>query len=427
MGQKTASDVTIRRYYLYSIKNNATDIEKEQRVVYYQEVFSIMKPRLIALDSSIKTDMKPSFCAIANQQVGEDLIGTAGHYQTYVLIECPRPWAAKVFKSEGIPAVLRNYIKALKAERSVQFLAINRDTCKKEETTSSSAVTLMVYERTVPSTALSTAGMCDDEAAESVQSYRGYEFQLDDLTQVIGCLEAHWQGDRMGKPITTKDILICTHGMRDKCCARFGQPFFRDASHSAKSGELPDTRLWRVSHIGGHRFAPTAISLPDGRYYGRLTLSALQAIVTHSGSVQQLMNVYRGWGLLPAPLQLLERQLMLQHGWSWFDHTVTYRVLADSQQSSNGQSSNGRASTKQPRELSVEVTVLPAPSNHTLKENIVYEQATVYRAKVVQDPQKTVCTKLSCSSAVAVPVVKYTVAECVEVESKIEIITSTSV
>jgi len=369
------------------------------------------------LDSSINTGMKPSFCAIANQQTGEDLIGTAGHYQTYVLIECPRPWAAKVFKSESIPAALRSYVKALKAERLVQFLAINRDTHRREDSTSSNSMTLMVYERTVPSTDLSTAEMAGDKTTESVQSYRGYEFQLDDLTQVIDCLEAHWQGDRMGKPITTQDILVCTHGMRDKCCARFGQPLFRDASHSAKSGELPNTRLWRVSHIGGHRFAPTAISLPDGRYYGRLTLSALQAIVTRGGLIQQLTSVYRGWGLLPTPLQALERQLMLQYGWSWFDHTVTYRILADNQKSPEG-----KPSTKQLRELRVEITVVPVQSNHALKETEdeqAIRQVTMYRAKVVQDPQKTVCTKPSCSSAVAVPVVKYAVAECVEVESEV--------
>ena len=323
--------------------------------------------------------MKPSFCAIANRQAGEDLIGTAGHYQAYVLIECPRPWAAKVFKSENIPTNLRSYVKAVKAERSIQFLAINRGDLSAIE-----AITVMVYEKRVPSAIASpqkeAASTASTEAASvkpastepiSITGYRGYEFQVDTLDQVVDCLEAHWQGDRIGKPITQKDILICTHGMRDKCCARFGHTFFREAAHSAQHGKLPNTRIWKVSHIGGHRFAPTAISLPDGRYYGRLTIEALQAIVARSGSIEQISAVYRGWGMLPTPLQVLERQLMQHRGWSWFDNAVSYRILADK-----------TLEKQKTRELSVEVK-----GSHA-----------VYRAKIVQDPKKTVYTKASCSS-----------------------------
>ena len=95
----------------------------------------------------------------------------------------------------------------------------------------------------------------------------------------------------------------------------------------AEKGTLPNVRIWRSSHIGGHRFAPTAITLPDGRYYGRLSLLALQAIVTRQGAIAQLRPVYRGWGILPQPLQLLEQQLLLQHGWSWLDRSVAYQQI----------------------------------------------------------------------------------------------------
>lgn len=338
--------------------------------------------------------MNLSFCAIANRQSGEDLIGTAGHYQTYVLIECPLPWAAKVFTSGCIPPELRQYVKAIRAERSVQFLAINRGAAASED-----ALRVMVYEKTVPS----DLARSDDSSESSV--YRGHEFKLDNLTQVVDCLEAHWQGDRLGKPITQRDILVCTHGMRDKCCAKFGQPFFREATHAAKQGDLPNTRVWRVSHIGGHRFAPTAISMPDGRYYGRLTLSALQAVLTRSGSIDQMRSVYRGWGLLPKPLQVLERQLLLHHGWSWFDCSLSYRVVSDS-------ALDGARSKESGRSLSVEMSV-----NNTVR----------YRATIVQDTENTICEKASCDSAVATPIVKYVVAECVLVDcSQIETVSVAS-
>ncbi|MGD1898828.1 MAG: sucrase ferredoxin [Phormidesmis sp.] len=358
--------------------------------------------------------MKPSFCAIASQQIGEDLIGTAGHYQTYVLIECPMPWAAKAFNSKCVPPTLRKYIKDIKSKQSVQVLAIDRGL--RASAVSSDKMTLMVYERTVPSDV--TLSGSEPSIRKPINGYRGYEFQLDDLTQVADCLEAYWQGDRIGQSITQQDILVCTHGMRDKCCARFGQPFFRDASRGAKRGELPNTRVWKVSHIGGHRFAPTAISMPDGRYYGRLTLAILKSVVTRSGPVSQTKAAYRGWGLLPVPLQVLEQQLLLKHGWSWFDHKVSYQILTDSAQEQCEQSA-----VKTLRELSVEICVLPAAKQSIgqpesrLKESKDAQQTITYRAKLIQDPQKTVCTKASCSSAVAVPVVKYTVADCVQVDA----------
>ncbi len=353
------------------------------------------------------TSMTPNFCAIANRQIGEDLIGTAGHYQTYVLIECPLPWAAKVFESNHIPLALRQYIKAIQSEQSVQFLAVSRGT-----SAPSASVTLMIYKRMEPSSEHLSAN-------EFIEGYRGQEFQLDDLTQVVDCLKSHWQGDLIGKTITQQDILICTHGMRDKCCARFGKPFFIEANRSADRGELPNARLWKVSHIGGHRFAPTAIALPDGRYYGRLTLSALQAIVTRSGSISQLLSVYRGWGLLPAPLQVLEQQLMLQHGWSWFEQKLTYQILLaeaghHQDDSLTQQLSKGEVGVK----VSITPTVTPTSvtSEETLaKPNDKSIQAVTYRAKLTQDLQKTVCVKPSCSSAIATPVIKYKVTECVPV------------
>lgn len=323
-------------------------------------------------------------CANAAQRAGEDLIGTAGHYQTYVLIECPLPWPAKAFDSQHIPPGLRQYIKAVKAARSVQFLCINRGIA-----TLPSPMTVLVYEQAD----LSARPLAAEafSADSFVNGYRGQEFQLDGLDQVVPCLEAHWQGNRPGQPIEQQDLLICTHGMRDKCCAQFGQPLFRGAKHLANQGQLP-ARVWRASHIGGHRFAPTAISLPDGRYYGRLTLSALQTILLcrsaksgdRSAFVSQLHSVYRGWSILPPPLQVLERQLLLSQGCSWLDNKVSYQLCATESESSF---------------VYAELSVQQADG-----------AIATYRAKFTRDTEQ--CAKASCGDAVPSPLVRYTVAEC---------------
>ncbi|MEL6604928.1 MAG: sucrase ferredoxin [Cyanobacteria bacterium J06614_10] len=220
--------------------------------------------------------MKHFSCAIAAQQAKEDPIGTAGHYQTYVLIECPMPWQANVFDSSHIPAALRHYIQATKREKSIQFLGINHGTAARHAHT-----TLLIYQQPhLPARPFTTTPPADRSrnsykplyASKSfVHQYQGFEYQLESLDQVVPCLQAHWSNQQLGQstatysnqPITKQDILVCTHGMRDKCCARFGQPLFREARHLSEQGQLPNTRIWQASHIGGHRFAPTAITLPD--------------------------------------------------------------------------------------------------------------------------------------------------------------------
>jgi Sucrase/ferredoxin-like len=67
-----------------------------------------------------------------------------------------------------------------------------------------------------------------------------------------------------GTPVDGAPVLVCTHGRRDRCCALDGRAL---AGALVEAGE-PD--VWECSHLGGHRFAPTALVLPTGYLYGRL-------------------------------------------------------------------------------------------------------------------------------------------------------------
>ncbi|MBW4460416.1 MAG: hypothetical protein KME47_09270 [Nodosilinea sp. WJT8-NPBG4] len=86
-------------------------------------------------------------------------------------------------------------------------------------------------------------------------------------------------------------------------------------------------RIWQASHIGGHRMAPTAIDFPSARYYGYLDAESLRSVLTHSGDIHTLDTIYRGWGLLPWAAQMLEKQLLLTHGWDWLTYSVSAQVL----------------------------------------------------------------------------------------------------
>jgi hypothetical protein len=67
-----------------------------------------------------------------------------------------------------------------------------------------------------------------------------------------------------GRPVHDPLLLVCTHGRRDRCCAVDGRAL---AQAVVDAGEK---HVWECSHLGGHRFAPTALVLPTGYAYGRL-------------------------------------------------------------------------------------------------------------------------------------------------------------
>jgi len=71
------------------------------------------------------------------------------------------------------------------------------------------------------------------------------------------------QPDRLGpgEPVRGEVIFVCCHGGRDRCCAVHGRELL---------GQLPG-EAWECSHLGGHRFAPTAVRLSDRVLFGRLT------------------------------------------------------------------------------------------------------------------------------------------------------------
>ena len=70
------------------------------------------------------------------------------------------------------------------------------------------------------------------------------------------------RGDLVDEPL----LLVCTNGRRDPCCSVAGRALADRLAATAPQ------RIWECSHLGGHRFAPTALMLPTGYAYGRLTV-----------------------------------------------------------------------------------------------------------------------------------------------------------
>ena len=79
-------------------------------------------------------------------------------------------------------------------------------------------------------------------------------------------LDAGWDGEVLvdgavpAPDVEGTELFVCTHGKRDTCCGSLGTRLFE--ALDART-ELAG-RVRRTSHTGGHRFAPTVLSFPDG-------------------------------------------------------------------------------------------------------------------------------------------------------------------
>jgi hypothetical protein len=310
--------------------------------------------------------MDKFFCADASKCAQEDIIGTGSNYQTYVLVECCLPWASEAFNSKEVPQNLKDLVEEVEhSKQKIRFLLINSDKHK-----CANKRKILIY---------------DNKHEELFGGYEKHEFNADSIDKVAGIVKSYLVGevpDCETENKQTRDILVCTHGSHDMCCARYGNPFYAQATALVSELELNDVRVWKSSHFGGHRMAPTAIDLPNGRYYGNLDRTSFQSILTRAGDIECLNQVYRGWGILPNPIQVLERKLMLLYGWDWFNYKVAGKIIdADTENDA----------------FLAEITLEKADGTYT------------YRANLVKDETKTVRLKGSCGAKQESEFVKYSV------------------
>jgi hypothetical protein len=300
--------------------------------------------------------MNSFFCADESRQANENPIGSAATHQTYILIECPPPWACHDFESAAIPNNLRKLEEGNPALQSVRCLLIHNTHYQQEN-----CVRVFTLRR--------QSGLS--------AGYDKQEFQVSAIAEVAPLLQDYLAGkslDEQRVESPTREILVCTHGSHDKCCAKYGIPFYRKALALLSELASSQVRIWQSSHFSGHRFAPTVLDFPEGRYYGRLDLDTFRTILTRTGDLHCFHHVYRGWGILPDPVQVLERELLFQYGWDWFNYRVSYRILEQHE----SQLFN-----------SIEF-IVEAPDGHI----------NHYQAEVVADAAKTLRLHGECSSAV---------------------------
>lgn len=104
-------------------------------------------------------------------------------------------------------------------------------------------------------------------------------------------------------------VLVCTHGRRDRCCARHGTALFSELDRH------DGLDLWQTSHLGGHRFAPTLLVLPSTVCYGRVGMTEVpQMIDAIRNDRIWSLDRYRGRTRYPTVAQVAEHWVRAERG-----------------------------------------------------------------------------------------------------------------
>lgn len=88
-------------------------------------------------------------------------------------------------------------------------------------------------------------------------------------------------------------MAICTQGTRDRCCAKWGFAVYRKAAQLWREDRFPFEPL-ECSHLGGDRYAATAILFPSGSMYGHLDRADLEVLGRAEAEGRIIAGHYRG-------------------------------------------------------------------------------------------------------------------------------------
>ncbi|TVY11970.1 sucrase ferredoxin [Paenibacillus cremeus] len=262
----------------------------------------------ITIENQCTVDM--GRCAAVSRSLQENMGGTASVHERYVWVEVPLPWEYDVKQSRHFPAGLMELHREM-GENGIRF---NLLACASEQPSTPPGHRRVLF-------FLRPAGPF---AAFERQEYVVPEEMIGTLIQAV-CAEKGAAEPFESYKLAdsgTLDLFVCTHGSHDVCCGKDGYPFYAELK-DRYSGRERAVRVWRASHFGGHRLAPTMIEFPRGRYWGHMTVQAADVLLSATGEVQQLYSHYRGWAGLMAYEQRVEREIWLHEGWPWQEYLKT--------------------------------------------------------------------------------------------------------
>ncbi|MDT8896017.1 sucrase ferredoxin [Halomonas sp. I1] len=209
--------------------------------------------------------MNQAFCAVESRAIGDPLVGSGVHPERNLLLSWPRPkWQRNLRQASDMPEALSAALHALPDEgRRVNLIH------RREQAEHHHRVFLMP-ER-----------LAFDVPREALGDFLAALRRGEDLTA--------WRPETVERSL----LLCCTHGKKDKCCAKFGFATYKAMADAAHRHDLPFD-VWESTHLGGCRLAASALLLPQLRKYGRIGDDDILPLLESEARGRPYLPCYRG-------------------------------------------------------------------------------------------------------------------------------------
>jgi hypothetical protein len=229
-----------------------------------------------------------AFCAAVSSASAEPLAATASRIDNWILLEYRGMWDRDVLGasllSDGLKAHLREQLHVLGPSRLL-FL-------KKPERRA--AGRRRVYFGT-----------------SRVGEERLFGLEVDHLEDLLSFdfAAALAAPEPPAVPVTDPLLVVCTHGKRDRCCAKNGRPVYDALRHETEPGSV-----WQSTHVGGDRFAGNVVVFPHALYYGRVEQEDAAGLLAAHGAGRVDLERYRGRAAYTFPAQAAEQGIREAEG-----------------------------------------------------------------------------------------------------------------
>lgn len=283
------------------------------------------------MDSTSGPQIPKLRCSPFHTTLSVDPIGSASAYDAYLCVEVDLPWQRDISMSEPFASLCNPPAASIQGADGRRWRPQGLVPRRRAEEhgdypvgegsrSTQPGVEVVAWERSSASARSVAGDLSHGEASPLIRN----EWLVDpsDVPSLAAAILSADPGrlgafDQQQMHRTQSALYVCTHGQRDVCCGGIGGDLYGEL---VEAGPIDGVEIRRCSHTGGHRFAATAISFPDGYAWAHLDTELATAIAQRSAHPKELASNCRGSTLLPSgPAQVADRYGLTQLGWEWAD------------------------------------------------------------------------------------------------------------
>ena len=265
---------------------------------------------------------KSQLCTVFSQESDESPIGSGFSWEKCLVVEVPTPWNSQITESKYFPEGLEAILNNMEGQGiKIKLHCIQPD----PEHSKDDHARVMLFSR--PDHPFSQFNKQD--FLVPLDKINELAIALTTTTIPLETFEPYRENTQ-----NTRDILVCTHGSYDSCCGKLGYPIYDELKKFSSNNPEINLRIFRANHLGGHRFAPNIVDMPEGRNWVRLQPHQISDFILKQKSPSDFRMCHRGWIGLDTPYeQTAEHEILMRVGWDWVNRARSSSIVPNS----NGQ------------------------------------------------------------------------------------------